>query len=185
MDTHTGSHWRWTKLHGKIQEPEKELWEARLEEDWRRACGSSHRQSIGDGQNYTEGFRNQKKNFVVETTTRVWCPALQPDSETYPVAGSSHEMSPASHGLFVEVKEGTCPNAAWTITLFSEARPTARKRFPPDQQRLTFAGQQPELMKVNRCRRLNSAICHDSLESFTSTIRPEINSNDFGAFGIN
>ena len=35
----------------------------------------------------------------------------------------------ASHGLFFEVEEGTCPNADWTITVVSAARPRTRKVF--------------------------------------------------------
>ena len=35
----------------------------------------------------------------------------------------------APHGLFFEVKEGACPTADWTITLFNAARPWARNVF--------------------------------------------------------
>ena len=55
-----------------------------------------------------------------------------------------------------------------------------KERFSPDQQRLTFAGQQPELMKDNRCRRaprfwqtgrsMYSAACHDMTVSSCSQV---------------
>ena len=35
----------------------------------------------------------------------------------------------APHGLFLRVKEGTCSNADWTLTLVSSARPGARNVF--------------------------------------------------------
>ena len=39
----------------------------------------------------------------------------------------------ASHGLFFDVKGGTCPNANWTITLLIEHSKThGKERIPPD-----------------------------------------------------
>ena len=54
--------------------------------------------------------------------------AKQPDSDVPRDRFQSRDES-APHGLFFEVKEGTCPNADWTITLLSEARPRARNLF--------------------------------------------------------
>ena len=55
--------------------------------------------------------------------------AFQLDSETFPRDRFQSRDESAPHGRFFEVEEGTCPNADWTITLLSAARPRTRKVF--------------------------------------------------------
>ena len=55
--------------------------------------------------------------------------AVQLYRETVPRDRFRSRGASAPHGLLFEVKEGACPTADWTITLFNAARPWARNVF--------------------------------------------------------
>ena len=101
--------------------------------------------------------------------------ALQPDSEAYPVTGSSHETRQPHMACSSKSQECRLDDSAVECS-----KTKGKERFSPDQQGLTFAGEQPEWMKDERCRRapwscqtgrsMYSAACHDTTVSCCSQV---------------